>query len=100
VRRFDLKISLETVEYVAGLARLNLSDKEKEMMVAQMGDILDYMDKLNALETKGVKPLEHVEHMSNVFRGDSVEESFDREKILANAPDKDSGAFRVPKIVE
>ena len=95
-----MKISLETVEYVAGLARLNLSDKEKEMMVAQMGDILDYMDKLNALDTKGVKPLEHVEPMSNVFREDSVKESFAREDILANAPDKDSGAFKVPKIVE
>ena len=95
-----MKISLETVEYVAGLARLNLSDKEKEMMVAQMGDILDYMDKLNTLDTTGIRPLEHVESMSNVFREDSVKESFERHKILANAPDKDSGAFRVPKIVE
>ena len=95
-----MKISLETVEYVAGLARLNLSDKEKETMVAQMGDILDYMDKLNSLDTAGVRPLEHVEPMSNVFREDSVKESLSRDKILANAPDKDAGAFRVPKIVE
>ncbi len=73
-----MKISLETVEYVAGLARLNLSDKEKEMMVAQMGDILDYMDKLNSLDTTGIRPLEHVESMSNVFREDSVKESFEQ----------------------
>jgi aspartyl-tRNA(Asn)/glutamyl-tRNA(Gln) amidotransferase subunit C len=95
-----LKISLETVEYVAGLARLNLSDEEKEMMVSQMGGILDYMDKLNSLDTTGVKPLEHVEPMSNVFRADVVKASYDREKILTNAPDKDESAFRVPKIVE
>ena len=95
-----MKISLETVEYVAGLARLNLSDKEKEEMVAQMGGILEYMDKLNSLDTSGVKPLEHVEPMSNVFREDEKKAAYDREKILYNAPDKDEGAFRVPKIVE
>lgn len=95
-----MKISIETVEYVAGLARLNLSEEEKKMMASQMGDILGYMEKLNSLDTKGVKPLEHVEHMSNVFREDAVEESFDRDKILSNAPDKADGAFRVPKIVD
>ncbi len=95
-----MKISFETVEYVAGLARLNLSEKEKEMMVVSMSGILEYMDKLNSLDTEGVKPLEHVEPMSNVFRKDVVAESFDRDSILANAPDKEEGAFRVPKIVE
>lgn len=95
-----MKITLETVEYVAGLARLNLSEKEKEIMSSQMGDILDYMDKLNSIDTIGVPPLEHVEHMTNIFREDVVKDSFDREQILANAPDKDAGAFRVPKIVE
>lgn len=95
-----MKISLETVEYVAALARLELSDAEKQMMVSQMGEILDYMDKLNTLDTKGVKPLEHVEPMSNVFRKDEVKPSYDRKKILANAPDKEEGAFRVPKIVD
>lgn len=95
-----MKITLETVEYVAGLARLNLSQEEKEMMSSQMGDILDYMDKLNSIDTTGVPPLEHVEHMTNIFREDVVKDSFDRDQILANAPDKDAGAFRVPKIVE
>ena len=95
-----MKISIETVEYVAGLARLNLSEKEKEMMVVSMSGILEYMDKLNSLDTSGVKPLEHVEPMSNVFRKYVVIESFTRDSILANAPDKEEGAFRVPKIVE
>ena len=95
-----MKITLETVEYVAGLARLNLSQEEKEMMSSQMGDILDYMDKLNSIDTTGVPPLEHVEHMTNIFREDVVKDSFDREQILVNAPDKDDGSFRVPKIVE
>lgn len=95
-----MKITKKTVEYVAGLARLNLSSEEKEMFVNQMGDILEYMDKLNSLDATGIKPMEHVEPVSNVFREDIVEKSFDREKILANAPDKENGAFRVPKIVE
>lgn len=95
-----MKITLETVEYVAGLARLNLTQQEKEMMSAQMGDILDYMDKLNSIDTTGIAPLEHVEHMTNIFREDVVKDSFDREQILANAPDKEAGAFKVPKIVE
>ena len=95
-----MKITRETVEYVADLARLSLSEKEKYMMVSQMGEILGYMDKLNSLDTTGVKPLEHVEPMSNVMREDVVKASFKRDKILSNAPDKDAGAFRVPKIVE
>lgn len=95
-----MKITEKTVEYVAQLARLNLSDGEKKMLAGQMGDILEYMDKLDSLDTKGVEPMEHVEPISNVFRKDIVEKSLSREKILANAPDKKDGAFRVPKIVE
>ena len=95
-----MKITVETVEYVANLARLNLSDEEKSRLADEMGGILDYMDKLNSLDTAGTKPMEHVEPVSNVFREDIVLESFDREAILANAPDKENGAFRVPKIVE
>ena len=95
-----MKITEETVQYVAGLARLNLSDEETARLSDEMGRILDYMEKLNQLDTTGVKPMEHVEPVSNVLREDKVEESYDRESILKNAPDKQDGAFRVPKIVE
>ena len=95
-----MKISQETVEYVAGLARLNLTGEEKKILVEQMGDILNYMDKLGTLDTAGIKPMEHVEPVSNVFREDIIENSFTRKDILANAPDKEEGAFKVPKIVE
>lgn len=95
-----MKITKETVKYVADLARLNLSDEETVIFQDQMGKILVYMEKLNSLDTRGVKPMEHVEPVSNVLRKDCVEESFDRTEILANAPDKQDGAFRVPKIME
>ena len=94
-----MKISEDTVKYVANLARLNLNEDETADMTKNMGNILDYMDSLNNLDTKGVRPMEHVEHVSNVFRNDVIKESFDIEDILANAPEQDQGAFKVPKIV-
>ena len=94
-----MKISEDTVKYVANLARLNLNDSETSDMTKHLGNILDYMDSLNNLDTKDVKPMEHVEHVSNVFRDDIIKDSYDIEDILANAPERDEGAFRVPKIV-
>jgi aspartyl-tRNA(Asn)/glutamyl-tRNA(Gln) amidotransferase subunit C len=95
-----LKISKETVLYVADLARLNLSDEESERLSDEMGGILGYMEKLNSLDTSNVKAMEHVEPVSNILREDIVEESFDRDLILSNAPDEQDGAFRVPRVVE
>ena len=95
-----MKITKETIEHVANLARLNLTEKEKEELTGQMGDIISYVDKLNELDTTDVKPMEHVIPIRNVLREDKTEESFDREKILANAPSEEDGCFKVPKIVE
>ncbi|MFO7612434.1 MAG: Asp-tRNA(Asn)/Glu-tRNA(Gln) amidotransferase subunit GatC [Clostridia bacterium] len=95
-----MRITEKTVEYVAGLARLELSGEEKKMMSAQMGDILEYMDKLSSLDTGNTVPMEHLEQAINVFREDSVVKSFDRDRILANAPEKEEGAFKVPRIVD
>jgi aspartyl-tRNA(Asn)/glutamyl-tRNA(Gln) amidotransferase subunit C len=94
-----VKISEDTVKYVANLARLNLDESETAEMTKHLGNILDYMDSLNNLDTMNVRPMEHVEHISNVFRDDIVVESYDVDDILANAPDSDDGAFKVPKIV-
>lgn len=95
-----MKITSETIEHVANLARLNLSEGEKERLTAEMANIIAYVDKLNELDTSEVPPTSHVKPISNIFREDIVEKSFDREKMLANAPSQDNGCFKVPKVVE
>ena len=93
-------ISDETIEYVGILAKLELSDEEKETAKKDMGRMLDYIDKLNELDTSGVEPMSHVFPMNNVFREDVVTNGDERDKILLNAPGQKDGAFKVPKTVE
>lgn len=90
-------ISDETIEYVGILAKLELSDEEKEQAKKDMGSMLDYIDKLNGLDTDGVEPMSHVFPVDNVFREDVVTNGDDRERILSNAPEEKDGAFVVPK---
>ena len=94
------KITLEDVEYVAGLAQLSLDDATKERLLHEMSDILGYIDKLSALDTKGVEPMMHAMEMTNVFRSDEVGTSLSREVVLGQAPDHDGEYFLVPKILE
>ena len=95
-------ISDETIEYVGILAKLELSDEEKEAAKRDMGRMLDYIDKLNELDTDAVEAMAHVSPIHNVFREDVVQERTldDREKILYNAPKQKDGCFVVPKTVE
>ena len=93
-------ISDETIEYVGILAKLELSEEEKEQAKKDMGSMLDYIDKLNELDTSGVEPMAHVFPVHNVFREDVVVNGDTREKILANAPREKDGSFVVPKTVE
>lgn len=93
-------ISDETIEYVGILAKLELSDEEKEQAKKDMGNMLDYIDMLNNLDTEGVEPMSHVFPVHNVFREDVVVNGDEREKILTNAPAEKDGAFKVPKTVE
>ena len=93
-------ISDETIEYVGILAKLELSDEEKEAAKSDMGRMLDYIDKLNALDTNGVEPMSHVFPVHNVFREDVVTNGDDRENMLANAPEERDGQYQVPKTVE
>ena len=81
-------ISDETIEYVGILAKLELSEDEKEQAKKDMGSMLDYIDKLNELDTSGVEPMSHVFPVHNVFREDVVVNGDAREKMLANAPEK------------
>ena len=93
-------ISDETMEYVGILAKLELSGAEKEAAKRDMGRMLDYIDKLNELDTSGVEPMSHVFPVSNVFREDVVENGDEHEKMLANAPKVKDGMYQVPKTVE
>lgn len=93
----DNVISDETIEYVGILAKLELSDEEKEKAKEDMGKMLDYIDKLNELDTSNVEPMSHVFPVNNVFREDVVTNGDDRENILKNAPEEKNGAFVVPK---
>jgi len=95
------KITKKDVEYVAKLARLHLTDKEKEKFTKQLDDILKFMDKLNELNTDDIRPLAHILPLKNVWRKDKREKSFPRKKILSNAPevDKEGKFFKVPKVI-
>ena len=90
-------MSDETIEYVGILAKLELSEEEKEQAKKDMANMLDYIDTLNELDTSGVEPMSHVFPVNNVFREDVVTNEDDREEILANAPEAKDGAFVVPK---
>ena len=93
-------ISDETMEYVGILAKLELSEAEKEAAKRDMGRMLDYIDKLNELDTTGVEPMSHVFPVSNVFREDVVEKGDEHERMLANAPRVKDGMYQVTKTVE
>ena len=93
-------ISDETIEYVGILAKLELSEEEKEQAKKDMGSMLDYVDKLNELDTSGVEPMSHVFPVSNVFREDVVTNEDMRDVLLKNAPERKDGAFKVPKTIE
>ena len=79
-------ISDETIEYVGILAKLELSDEEKEQAKKDIGRMLDYVDKLNELDTSDVEPMSHVFPVHNVFREDVVTNGDDRDNMLKNAP--------------
>lgn len=92
-------ITTKDIEYVAKLAKLNLSAEEKEMLVAQMGDIVEFANNISKLDTENVKPTNHILEVKNVFREDELKESYSREDILKNAPAKEAGCIVVPSIV-
>lgn len=95
-----MKLTTQDVEYVAKLARLDVTNQEKEKFTAQLNDILLYIDKLNELDTTGVAPMSHAIAVTNAFREDKVAESLGTQKALANAPDARGEFFRVPKVID
>ncbi|MBD5543961.1 MAG: Asp-tRNA(Asn)/Glu-tRNA(Gln) amidotransferase subunit GatC [Lachnospiraceae bacterium] len=93
-------ISDETIDYVGILAKLDLSAEQKEQAKKDMGRMLDYIDKLNELDTEGVEPMSHVFPVSNVFREDVVTNGDDSANTIQNAPEEKDGMFMVPRTVE
>jgi aspartyl-tRNA(Asn)/glutamyl-tRNA(Gln) amidotransferase subunit C len=94
------EISVEDVEYAARLARLELTEEEKRSMTAQVRDVLQYMAKLNELNTDDVEPTAHVLPIKNVWRKDHRGESLKPEEVLKIAPKSQEGMLRVPRVLE
>lgn len=94
------QITDETIEYVGILAKLELDEAEKEAAKKDMGRMLDYIEKLNELDTVGVEPMSHVFPVQNVFREDIVTNGDESEKTLRNAPEEKDNMFVVPKTFE
>ncbi|MBW2478571.1 MAG: Asp-tRNA(Asn)/Glu-tRNA(Gln) amidotransferase subunit GatC [Deltaproteobacteria bacterium] len=95
-----MKITKDEVLYVADLARLDLDEASIDKFAGQIATILDYVDKLNEVDTAGVRPTSHAISLTNAFREDEHEQHLERDKALANAPQKEEGNFVVPKIIE
>jgi aspartyl-tRNA(Asn)/glutamyl-tRNA(Gln) amidotransferase subunit C len=88
------------VRKVAKLARLDLTDAEVAEFAGQLSAILDYVARMNELNTQDIQPLAHCLPINNVFREDIVKDSLGTEKTLANAPQRDGAFFKVPKILD
>lgn len=95
-----MRITEETVQYVAALAKLKVSDEEKQKVAKDLDTILDYIETMNELDTEGVEPMSHVLPVKNVFREDIVVNENNRDELIKNAPKKKDGCFAVPKTVE
>ena len=91
-------ITIKDVEHVAKLARLELTEEEKEKFSKQLGDILKYVEQMNQVDTTGVEPMSHAIPSVNVMREDVIVSEQTKEELMANAPSKEDGFFRVPKI--
>ncbi|MDD4103069.1 MAG: Asp-tRNA(Asn)/Glu-tRNA(Gln) amidotransferase subunit GatC [Kiritimatiellae bacterium] len=88
------------VSYVAELARLELTPEEKLLFQGQLETIVGYVDKIGGVDISGIGATLHGQPLVNVMREDEVEQSVERGRFLANAPDRSGDEFRLPKIVE
>lgn len=95
-----MKLTKEQVRHVATLARLEVTPDEEERFAGQLSSVLDYINQLNELDTDSVEPTSHAVDIRNVFREDAAVARFVEGAWEANAPSKDHGHFRVPKIID
>ena len=94
-----MKITREEVVHVARLARLKLSEEQEKRFALQLNKVLEYMERLNELNTEGVEPTFHAVSLQNALREDEVRPSLPREISLNNAPERTKGFFVVPKVI-
>ncbi|MBQ4403644.1 MAG: Asp-tRNA(Asn)/Glu-tRNA(Gln) amidotransferase subunit GatC [Selenomonadaceae bacterium] len=95
-----MKISEQDIKTVASLSRLRIREEEKDDVLFQLNKILTYVENLQALDTANVEPTTYALPMQNVFRADVVKPSLERELALSNAPLKEDGYFKVPRVLE
>lgn len=95
-----MSVTLKDVEHVAQLARLSFADAEKQKLVGELNEILEYMDQLNSLDTTSVEPLAQVIDLDNAFREDVRVPGLTREEALRNAPARTEKFFKVPKVID
>ena len=94
------KVDKKTVEYVAELARINLTEDQKESLGQELSKILSYIDQLEEIDTETVEPLRDLTAKGDVFRRDIVSPSDCREEILKNSPLAEGDYFKIPKVIE
>jgi aspartyl-tRNA(Asn)/glutamyl-tRNA(Gln) amidotransferase subunit C len=95
-----MKITDETIDYVAALSKIELTTEEKDKAKNDLGKILSHIESMNQLDTDNINPMSHVFDLKNVFREDIITNTNNREELLSNAPAKKDGCFMVPKTVE
>ncbi|MEV2477768.1 Asp-tRNA(Asn)/Glu-tRNA(Gln) amidotransferase subunit GatC [Paenibacillus larvae] len=95
-----MNISIQDVEHVAKLARLELNEQEKETFTEQLSKILTFAEQLNELDTEQVEPTSHPMPLANVMREDEGRSSWSIEEVMKNAPDEEAGQFKVPVVLE
>jgi aspartyl-tRNA(Asn)/glutamyl-tRNA(Gln) amidotransferase subunit C len=95
-----MPIDRAAVDHVARLARLDLSDEQRDRMAVELTKILEHAEKVQALDLDGVEPTSHAVPLRNVMRPDEARPSLTQAEAVANAPDELDGRFRVPRILE
>jgi len=95
-----MKLDLETLQKIAHLSRLEISEKDNDQMLRDMSNMLTFVEKLNEVNTDGVAPLTTMSHEINSLRDDVAKVDLTHDEVLSNAPKKDEDYFRVPKVLE
>jgi aspartyl-tRNA(Asn)/glutamyl-tRNA(Gln) amidotransferase subunit C len=94
-----MEVDKKTIEHIANLANLDLSEEEKSELPGQLSKILSYVEKVNTIDLENVVPTSQVIDLENVLREDKVKESLKTDEVLTLAPDKEKGHIKVPKFL-
>ncbi|MBP7087827.1 MAG: Asp-tRNA(Asn)/Glu-tRNA(Gln) amidotransferase subunit GatC [Candidatus Omnitrophica bacterium] len=93
-------VDKKTVEYVANLARIKITEEEKNYLATQLSKIIEYIDKLKNLKVEGIEPMRGTHIHRNILREDKASPSIFKEDILSNSPQREKNYFKVPKVIE